>query len=766
MTATTRNALLLAALTACTSRLDLPSAPAAAPPAPRVDAIDPAHAFAGARVRISGANLAGSEVEVTFGASRDAEVLDVEAGGRWIDAVVPEDATAGPVKVRTPAGSASSGGFLYDGLGRLRHGRITSRADLRPELATALPSPWEYLVLDRTLYRSASFTRWTGPVESHGFASLPQIRAIATGAGTAYFALYSDPADTGGCVHRLWRFDTGTGTGETVRLESDAGEGSCWPTRGLAVDPTDALALVVGNESMFFVDFAQAPPHVERLVGLGVVALAAWLGDGEFVVTDGADLRLVARGDAGWEVGEPFETFAMDDDAWGLPVEQLATAPETHAIAAGTALGDVAVLERAADGLRRRTVLAPLTRAGRYSLALSRGGDHLLVSATGTGRAFLVDVTADPAVPMQGIDLPEPDDAFAGSDGLFHVACRGAIATVSQRTGGLISMLPVSARFETPLLRRPLPARTAGDARGQALEVVSNEFRRVVRLNPADLRRVDAPHGLAPLPGEGTLCGMTAMPDGDTLFVCRDGTGIVRQGPDDDAGPAAPASPIPLVSIHPPLLLSPDGLALAARTVHMADTQNAVVLVDLRSEPPVAHSLPLEWEPVAVRFMGSRLVVVGPTAVRVLDFEAARSGTARALRDDIALPGRTYFEDLSPVAGISGTTIFLVLTADERPRRIVAVDVETGRVTEAEGDPAPSAAPVRLSPGGTSLWWLTGEDASRRLVREAFDAPQARLAGERGTVALPGGARDVVAYPNGEHLVVVDTSFDELILLE
>jgi hypothetical protein len=200
----------------------------------------------------------------------------------------------------------------------------------------------------------------------------------------------------------------------------------------------------------------------------------------------------------------------------------------------------------------------------------------------------------------------------------------------------------------------------------------------------------------------------------------------------------AGAAALPLALAFPQASASRSGggswLALVT-----ADLEAHVVALELSTGRVVAR-IPTLSGPRSIESLRSTWAVVAHTAQGRLSVLHAPTVSVRRVVDGFSEPRYTAVRAADDLAFVT----------DSAQRRVVAVEIPSGRVVSRLSVPGP-ARHVSLHPAGDVLWTSLGSKAERIAVVDVTASFRPRLV---RTIAPPFLAHDVVFAPNGEHVWV------------
>ena len=780
---------VLALLAACGRDLVLPPVPQPQTIPPAVTSFAPGHAFAGALVRIQGRALAVSanDAEVHFGTSGAAHVTFVSGDGTEVDAVVPDEATTGPVVVASAAGRAvSAAPFKFDGAGHLRRGgRVVAVADLTPQALSVelLPGSGRLaaLLLDPQLVVERLPSGRTVLDDYGVYDPLSLGRAGDT-------LLFGDGCPqpctaTGGELLSGELYALGDGLESKLDLPVlMSSSGALGEPIGVAGDPSARYVVVAGGdgEGGWLVDRALSPPNVAQLTGAGIgawehVAWAAgdfFLAEGPYgvAVVDGARPDSALSGTFGPALGDA-RLSALAADGHGLA-------------ALGTNDGQVLFVDFtvASPAVSDRFTLptySPIS-ASITSLAFSEDGTRLAVSQGAAGRVTTLDARPLRRAPLATVALEGPRGVSAGPRGTFYVAVRGGAVALSSETGQVVSTVPLRADLRSP--RRRVAA--CGDdvvvyPLHPELDVAAVTFATIYRRDE---------HTLAPLPDQcqellvpdqapPPIGGLAAAPGLGELFV-RHVDEVRRAAPreqreDQDQRWSLPPQGDRASDADLALSASPDGAAALLVYDGTRDYSHGDLVAVLdstkdwskKSFQPRSFGLGGRLVSVAADDAG-HLALLGDTALRVLDLAAALRGEETKVFADVPFDTATFSE---VGTGVAQERLFVLRNNEDGTGELTVFSLADGAHGEPARlplDPDDALTSFTVSPGGRRLWWLSGTGETRRLETVDVEPETGRVLDVEPAVPMAAGARELVASPDGEHLTVIDGDLDRVLLLE
>jgi len=751
--------VLLAA--ACTRPIALPGAPAGGE-RPHIASFAPTAAFTEDRVTLVGTGLR-DVLSVRFGGRAAPAPEQASADGTRLVVRVPDDADDGGISIVTEHGETSSEQpFRWKGRGHLRRGRVAAQADLRPVVRRAL-----WLASGEVV--AALVSEPVREVRLDGEARLPvrqpgALAANADGSALAVLELDGGSDCPESAALALFR-GPGFETAEPVRtclegLDFDWRHPDYAWEGDLALDGQGRRALVVEGWTASAVDFGDTPPAVRAVDNetLDGWAGAAWIGGTRFLVGEGRFVR-------------PVDAAAQDPLGYPVPVFD----SEAHAILSvasagpravvGTRFGALGVLDVSGDTPVVAAVADTLTWGPCPSVSLSADG-AAAAAVQGDAADRVVVFELDPAPPrllaMPRLELPAA--VATGPAGTWLVATPGGWDLLSPR-GEWLDRTSLTGALACPRLRTA-PA-DDGAPGVPVLQLVQSTFERVLRLDAATLA-VDGSTDLSFAGGHGPVRWLAGLPGGERLYVLHH-DGLARTAPGDFDAEAPDVLPLPAQSGSRQIDLSPDGRAI------LVQEWPAAALPSLRLVPtdgPLAAArpvaLPLEGAFAAVMHPDGWLASASAEKLALHDLGSVLSGSARPLRDPVALPAS--LRALWPAPGAVG---LLAMNGRVRLVRPDGSVVEAGRVPADVREWSALGTAWRgvtwdISPDGRALYCLKRDHEARTasLVHVVLDPDSGTVGDEGVAIELPPGAAEFRLYPDGGRAVVLDTEQDRLLLLE
>jgi len=734
--------VLAACAGACTRSLQLPAQPAAAA-APVLEALDPASAFAGAQLRLTGRGFdpAASANEVRFAAATARGEAFAADGALLVR--VPDDAGSGPVVVATDAGrSAPLEAFAYLGLGRLRRGQLVASVPVSHAPSAVLVLGDEVGIAS-TLLRDAVYSGAPRAASGSRVSTLASSEALAS--------FYEGTQSSSGAATLVRRPREGASVAATLdgaravrKIVPDGPPGQA-PT-GLVVlaDHLDESSTVLPH--LHWRD-PSTLAEVSPSTGMGefrdVGELAA-LGDGRLAAVashmtdDGYATDLVLM-----EPGTPLRTTVLPlpegrQYSYHAPVAATRGASPARVFAALYG-GGVAVFDPDAGFLQELSTFAQSDIAGLAAapdgslVALSRPDDaEVAVVAPGTGLVWSASAGTRPSA----LALDDAGRRLFVADAVDNVVSVFDLAT-GRPLGRVRFGLELGGQGD------PLHALAVSGGDDAVLWVPALGPGGLVPLAVADLQALPGTRrdpGLAP---------RSILAAGDELWIF-DGTAA---GAVDIEGTLRTAA---LPSVYTSAVVLPDGSTLAAVSGGFVQLRGGVVerAVEREGITSVFHLQPVGADRVLV------------TGALNLSEESVRLWRLDALFDPEGAPVAEYlpgFETLSFVGALGlseGLTLFLDPHDDDGTRTLLfGADLA---LRETLPSPVGNAYLLPASPGGQGVAWARYDDT---LVHVGLAAP-GRAVVETAVVPLPGDISGAAWDPRGERLFVTVDGTDRVFVLE
>ena len=748
-----RTAALCALLCACQRDFAV-LAPVAHPP-PVLGAFTPTAAWAGTRVTVEARNFGADPagIEVHFGGSRAVTPLSVTATA--LVAQVPDDASSGPVTVVSALGrGATHDAFTARGLGRLRLGRIGRQADLRTHLAAAVPFGTRYAVLD-------DHYGFAGRLSGSGSLQPFEVRrpAAIASAGSTIVVVDSEwnRDGCGGSAAHLAVITSADGSVDSstcLPMPLAMADDDSVPIVA-AVDEAGTHALVVADGNrLWLVDLTVTPPRVQASAISDSAPFtspgAVWVGGTRFVFLDAGDLRSID-----WSVAAP------------VPSDPFSTSG-TAAVMAATSLGKLVYAGPRSIYTVDATTWPPtetahvstLSTADPTGIAVDAGFTRAAIALRDAGRVVTYDLAT--LAPLVSTPVEEAR-AVSLASGAFVVAGRGSVALLSQSTGLPVGGIAVKVQPGAPVVRALPGGATFIDLPLQALGTL-------LRVEPRTLHEV---------PWTGVL-GLPAvreifpLPDGSAVYLHGDelrrshlAAGVETEDLDHvypTPDPGFGGSPLQLG-------ISADGSTLLfqwGESGSLLSNASKLGLLDTSAQWTATSAQVLDLPDLSERALApdpQHLVLVQGHAIRVLDLAQARAGVVKELWT-VPLPGESLrsafagglFFDVAS-AGADGAAVLQIASTTE-PRSLATPPA----IAAFSASESPDALTAAL--GARRLYWLSRTAEEGRLETVDVDPDTGAVNGQEPSIKLPVTASDLLAYPDGEHLLVVDSGSDQLLLLE
>jgi len=752
--------LLLAA--SCRSPMVVPAAPAPVAEVPVVDSFEPRHAFAGGRVEVRGSGFGSvpGAVEVRFGASGPVRPVEVTDGGRRLLVHVPDDGGTGRVAVDTAAGRSGRDGFVFDGLGRPRFGRVKTTVLRPPEATVAVP-----FGDDGTL---AVLLGGAGRVAVGTYAFTQPLRfrrvlALAA-AGPGRIAMLGTDPESPDCLAST-AADC-TDVPPSLVLVTVAGS-TTLALPGMIAEPITpevafasdgATGIVSAGEEIWVVEPDRDPPRARSATPWGTVVVAP-VGGTRWVVGQERTLELLD---------------AASDDLFSAVPYELEGEQSMVYMAAGSPDGSLVLLDLRGElqvldasvwppAVRARGLLDALGVDPGFGLSLACSDDGTRCALSQDSRRItLLEVESGRIVPIASVPVAGANGVVFAAPDLFHVAHRGGVSTLSARTGSLLRTRGLEARSCVPSLHRE-PEVEPPQTVLSACQGLSDAM---IRLDPATLESSalwDVPLPNGPAFADGAVRppeqAVTA-PDGRRRVVRFDEQIQVLDEMDRPLLAWTPPDPFFVLGGYPGVRVSSDG-AMAWIVYRLTGTRiDSVALLD-----PAAPATPVLFDAGAALadawVDGGRLVLTDEDGrVRAVDAAALLRGEHPAPAAVAQLGMET---DFAPV--LDGRVY--ALRSDMGAREVVVVSLADGATTRPQPVPVQLVDRMLVSPSGRWVFALESESGGqRRLAWTRVDPFGDAVEAETHELALPGTVTDFMLYPDGEHLVAVDTARDAYLLVE
>ena len=775
-----RKALCLAACALACSR-DLGVPPQVAAPVVVIDSFSPAHAFAGSRVTVSGKHLGQSTAEalVRVGSSKPFAPVSVDPQGASLVFEVPDDAAAGPLVVTAPLGQAqSAANFTFDGVGRLKVGRVSATRDLSVRIGAALPlAGADFAFLETRYGRVVSYTRATATAKQTIQKSPLAITSDVL--GTLLFVLDHDRTDAacpGGAGH-LTRIPQ-HGVNKSFCLPAGTGTFSASDFGALAIDQPPTHALAVIGSSAWLVDLGASTAGPAPLaLDTPIAPLAAWMGGTLFVTADAGGLRQVD-----WSQAAPLQDAAAIDA--GFPAS-LAVKPAFKELLVGDVTGSLFRYDVTAwpPTLKDQPLSFASANGWPTSMTYTPDGTRLAVGNDVDDKLIIYDTSGALVAALQEIPLPKPEGIVAAG-GLFFVGVTAGVALVSQESGALLETVPLTGLLSAPRLRQA-PAGISGNHSPYFVELGSKLFSstQFVPSNMTDVVALFQPQLDTP-----ALFEVSASAAGTAVYtrhvnevrsVATDSSGHETEDPTNRVTFAIGTGS----AVSPRMLLADDSSALLYVYAHgngRTLAPDRVVLLD--TSKPLTQASPGTIDDANLRrafLAGGRVALfdqafttINPASVQLYDQAALRSG-------QVVPKGSVALDTTPDRVGVALGKLFTVIR-HPAGYRLHVIDPAGPTIVDGDRITGWEAAAVQafdqglnryvddfaVSQSGTRLYRLAGAGEQRHLQVLVIQPDTAAVRGEEPPIPLPAGAADVLLHPDGEHLFVLDAQADQLLLLE
>lgn len=546
-----RRSALILLLTACSTELVLPDPPSPVTvEAPTIASFGPDRGFAGTHVRVQGTGLiaAGRSLSVRFGSSAP---VDAVGTATEIEAVVPEDATTGPIEVVVGGNVATSAGsFEMLGTGRLRNGRVAAERTMLPAIEGAIPlgeGKWLFHARDLVAASIIDLRPSASGVETATPLPLANVTAIAAGGDTVVVVSNDEPDCGNDCSFDqigIYVFDReALAAGVTtprraiVLEEYDSALGSMiagllFSSPTITVSNDGAFALLHEVEDAIVVPLSSTSPSQRMNIGLGdgaPVATQLPAGGEGFVLKAGSKVWLLDPTTT--PPKKTAVTFAPSLDEMERVVA--AQFPLVAVLQGGRRIA-IRTMDGSAD---ERVTTLQLPEGGTAAdfatrvdgAAFSKDGESLVVAQRTRGLVTIWRLGEQPEQ-LASVDMDRPHSVVVDGARVW-VAHRGGMTGVSPTTGQLLER--VSVPFG-PRVPRFGPFDCGGAPR-EGIELFSSTFSRFARLDPRSLAPIERGDCPAP-PGEHRYRGLVdrvELDDGTQVFLTDSSLFAVPAGQSD-----------------------------------------------------------------------------------------------------------------------------------------------------------------------------------------------------------------------------------------